>query len=258
MDCHQYYEAEGLHGLYEREIIRFQLTLPHILSDGDLLDVGCREGYWLRFLHERTRLALAGIDISTSRIQAAKQLLDSNASFAVADARRLPLHNRSFTQVTAMETIEHIPEWKSALEELVRVSSQRVVVTVPYNERLKYAKCGGCGSRAPLYGHLHRFTEDDFQFLRDKGDVTFDFFPHPFGVYHYVMRALQVFTKPNVFKKGRQVASSPGDNSNNHLATICPACYDSVPYTKYAERGAELLVKLSTHKPEYLLVRVDK
>lgn len=52
----------------------------------------------------------------------------------VADVRRLPFENDSFSVVTAFEVLEHLPfsEFEKALSEIKRVSSRHIVISLPY------------------------------------------------------------------------------------------------------------------------------
>ena len=223
--------------------------MPHVFPEGSLLDSGCGQGEWLAFLAEQTHLALTGNDISPVRLDLAKRKANGHdIAFEVGDITQLPYADGSFDQVTALETLEHIPNWEKAFSEIVRVASKRVVVTVPYAERIKYETCGNCGSEASLYGHLHSFKEQDFEKQPVDGTMSFEKLYHPHGLGHFIKRAIR-----GVSRKLRHAASV--NETNGHtMSTVCFTCYEEVPYTKYFERAADRLRKLATRSPEYLLV----
>jgi ubiquinone/menaquinone biosynthesis C-methylase UbiE len=252
MDCSLYYDKVGVKERLERDMIRFQQTFPHILTEGSLLDVGCGPGAWLNYVSEITDLVLSGMDISKVRLSHAIELLEDKAiNLSIGDIRHLPFTDNQFTQTTAMEVIEHIPEWQVALSEIIRVSSDRIVITVPYKERLKSETCDNCGSEAYLSGHLHSFTEKDFQYLSADCRISFEMLPPQYGLNHYVKRAISGVI--------RKTTSNFSERENGHsLSTVCQNCYEEVPYTKYAERAIQRLERIIKRTPEYLLIKIEK
>jgi len=253
MDCGLFYDKVGVVGFKPWDLIRFQHTFLHILKEGSLLDVGCGEGFWLNFLSRETDLRLFGSDISTVRLDAAKRNLNnSNIALSVDDIRNLHYKGGEFDQVTALEVLEHVPCWKEGLDELIKVASKRIVITVPYNERLKYELCPECGSKASLDGHLYSFTEENFRNIGIEGYVSFHKLPQVYGLDHYIKRAIKGVAR----KAKSSVITDTKDNNVRNV--ICPDCYKEIPYTKYMERAIQRLLKLITRAPEYLLVKIDK
>lgn len=256
IDYKKYYDSIGELGTNEGEKVRFEQTLPHLLNDGKLLDVGCGEGYWLKFLDEKTLLTLIGIDISPVRLNIAhRNLINSKKkeiTLRVSDIQRLPYNSNSIEQVTALEVLEHIGDWKIGLEELIRVASMRVIITVPYNEKLKYETCKKCGAEAFLYGHLHSFTEKDFENIKNAVKSKFVKLPPAFGLDYYIKRAVRWISR-----KSKSIIIPQSGNSH-FLHTICPHCYNKVIYTKYVERIYYRLNKIILNQPEYLLVEINK
>lgn len=242
MDCKLYYDTLGKTGISERELNRFEKTMPYVLKKGTLCDVGCGEGYWLEYLNQNTELTLFGTDISTERLKQAKE--NSKIRIMNADIRNLPFKDNEIEQITAMEILEHIPDWKKGLEELIRVASKRIIITIPYNEKLKYEICPKCGERAYLYGHMHSFKEKDFKSL-DIDKIEFFKFPGGAKVSYYIKKLLNI-------KKGQI--------HTNTQRTICPQCYTNIPYSlkRKFERGFRRINKILEKSPEYLVIKIDK
>ncbi len=257
MDCGRYYNQEGELGLKSENLERFKETSKHLLDSGSLLDVGCGEGYWLKFLSERTKLQLSGSDVSKIRINLSKKNLHNiNIPLFVDDIRELPYESKEFDQVTALEVLEHVPEWQKGLDELIRVASKMVVITVPYRQKLRYEICPDCGGKAYIDGHLNSFTEDDFQNINSDGKISFKGLQHPLN--YYIKRALK-----EILVKTKKRAGINSENSS--ASTICTNCYSDVPYSKYtksdkkySERAVDRLSKIIKHYPEFLLVQIDK
>lgn len=257
MDCGRYYDQEGELGFKSWDLTRFKGTLKNLLNLGSLLDVGCGEGYWLKFLSERTKLQLFGSDVSPNKLDISRRNLDNkDIPLSVEDIRKLSYENGEFDQVTALEVLEHVPQWQKGLDELIRVASKRVVITVPYNQKLIYEICPNCGGKAYIDGHLHSFTEKDFQDINIDGKVSFKSLQH--SADYYVKRAL----KEILVKTKKRVGIN---NGSGRASTICISCYDKVlrtkyskSYKKYSERAINRLSKLISNYPEFLLVEIDK
>lgn len=253
MDCRRYYDTVGEVGFNHADLVRFKQTFPHLLESGSLLDVGCGEGYWLNHLDEKKNLDLSGLDISPVRLKIARRNVNKEKILLlVADIRKLPYKDGQFDQITALEVLEHIPNWQDGLSELVRVASKKVVISVPYNEKLKYDICPNCKTDAYLSGHLHSFTENDFKSLDIDGDFTFEKLPRAFGLNHYIKIAF------NYTIKGVEKLITMDRESGHALSTVCPNCYEEVPYTKFFERASHRLIRIITRSPEFLLVQIDK
>jgi hypothetical protein len=80
-----------------------------------------------------------------------------------ADVRGLPFKDRAFDLVCCTEVLEHLPAPVLArgVQELQRVSSKYILVTVPFRQRVwnQLFKCRYCGYLGNTMGHLHYFDE---------------------------------------------------------------------------------------------------
>lgn len=87
------------------------------------LDVGCGNGGATRYIAEQLHLTATGIDIGSEEIAEAQR--DSagipNLAFRVADAERLPFENSSYDFIFCCKAFHHIPDWRVAIQEMVRV-----------------------------------------------------------------------------------------------------------------------------------------
>ena len=97
-----------------------------------ILDVGCGEGFVLRHLVRRfPTLAPRGIDARAQALTWARRQGPHTASWVLGDAAQLPFADRSFPVVLCLEVLEHLDRPWSALEELRRVCSGSLIVSVP-------------------------------------------------------------------------------------------------------------------------------
>lgn len=142
---------------------RFRQTLRFVPEDCEsLLDAGCDRGHWLSFVSTRRSIReLQGIDISESRIAEA-QASYPGIHFRAGFLERADELVGSHDVVTCLEALEHIPDWEAVLHSLLRVARRRLLITVPYKERIVETVCIHCGNATPLYGHLRSYDESSF------------------------------------------------------------------------------------------------
>lgn len=109
---------------------RLILELARTQRFDSLLDVGCGPGQLLAAFRERfgTR-RLAGIDLSPAVIEANKRAMPS-AEFHVLDIASGHLSDR-FDLVVCSEVLEHIADSERALQNIRKMCSGSLIVTVP-------------------------------------------------------------------------------------------------------------------------------
>lgn len=110
-------------------------------AGGRCLDVGCGEGRHSLAAYLRPDIDVVGVDLSHDDLQTARtRIADMEAfdpqgriSFLQGDATSLPFPDASFERVICSEVLEHIPNFLSVVNELVRVLKPggRLCVTVP-------------------------------------------------------------------------------------------------------------------------------
>lgn len=106
-------------------VIRLATMLP-----GPLLDFGCGSGAVLKACHD-AGITAYGIELNRKPI--INHLLPEMKKFVTLYEGKFPLpfQDEEFRSATAIEVIEHIPEYETALCELHRVVSEFFVLTVP-------------------------------------------------------------------------------------------------------------------------------
>jgi len=55
----------------------------------------------------------------------------------LADIQQLPFKDQVFDDVRSISVLEHIPAWRKALDELLRVTRNRLIVEVPVNSDIR-------------------------------------------------------------------------------------------------------------------------
>ena len=114
-----------------RESIEF--ILDHLGSDKNekIIDVGCGNGYVLSSINKKGYNNLVGCDI-------VNKLNDNSIPFVLGDILKLPFDNNEFDTVICNHTIEHIMKDQQAMNELIRISKNRVIITTPRQKYYKY------------------------------------------------------------------------------------------------------------------------
>ncbi len=132
-----------------------------------MLDVGCGEGFLLKFLQEQGQnLDYNGSDFSFEAIQWSRANLIPQLRANVADIHTLPYADNSFPLVTCLEVLEHIPDSAVGARELARVSSEYVILSVPHEPYFRGANFLR-GKHIGQWGndpeHLHNYSGRTFR-----------------------------------------------------------------------------------------------
>jgi 23S rRNA (guanine745-N1)-methyltransferase len=115
-------------GYYQPLAEALAAVIIGLLNTGCLLDVGCGEGYYTRYLHahcaESGRLELHGVDIAKPAVMAAAKKLPA-AHYAVASSQRLPYANDYFDVVLR----NFAPAAESELYRIVKPQGYLIIIT---------------------------------------------------------------------------------------------------------------------------------
>ncbi|MGD1860139.1 MAG: class I SAM-dependent methyltransferase [Leptolyngbyaceae cyanobacterium] len=152
-------------------------TLSRIQFDS-FLDVGCAEGYMLAAIRKMFNVQVQGTDLSEEACKRAQEIFQVPAT--PVDAIALPYEDAAFDVVLSSETLEHIPNYKDAFYELLRVARKAVIVTVPQDPPAEVAE--NIRRKIP-HAHIHAFNLSSFQAL-----VPDDYSVQAFGLYSSWLR----------------------------------------------------------------------
>jgi SAM-dependent methyltransferase len=142
---------------------RRRLLLNAIANLGfrDVLDAGCAQPYLLAEIVRRYNVQGYGCDIS-DQVMSANQASMPHCQFRAIDlTREVWPDGRTFDLVISSEVLEHIPDWRTALANLVRMSHRHLLITVPGGKRRTMDK---------LVGHHQHFHGPELlAALEDQG-----------------------------------------------------------------------------------------
>ncbi|MCD4829839.1 MAG: methyltransferase domain-containing protein [Candidatus Cloacimonetes bacterium] len=135
------------------------LRLAGRMRGKNVLEVGSGCGWFCKAAAARGAKVTA-VDLSQrnlDRIKAADPRIDTR----YGDACDLPCEGMAFDLITANEVLEHLEKPQHALDHWRRFLAPggRLLVSVPYRERIRYSLCIHCNRKTPVNAHLHSFDE---------------------------------------------------------------------------------------------------
>ena len=146
------------------DFYRFKLAY-RFLAPGSVLDVGTYFGDFLKIVREHDEIVgkYYGTEINKERADLSNKNI--GAEVVRVDFRNRMLstfEDSSVDNVLCTEVIEHVPDHELAVRELCRVPTKRVIITVPYNEKIVSHLCVHCCQYTPSWGLLHSYRLDSF------------------------------------------------------------------------------------------------
>jgi len=181
-----------------------------------ILDVGSGGGWITSKFKQKGNLFLT--DLSYKNLHLIKK--ENNIESVVADAIALPYKKDKFDYIIMSEVLEHINEPDKVIESLMNLLKRggKIIVTTPYNEKIKYNLCIHCNQLTPVNAHLYSFNIESMKNIcSDFNFSSLDFYKFgnklftitrlsylfrflPFFLWRIIDKILNmVIDKPNTF-----------------------------------------------------------
>lgn len=125
-----------------------------------VLDIACGVGYGSKILCDAEALNVIGCDISKDAIDhAIKNYGNESLSFKMMDATKLNFPDNFFDVIISFETLEHVSEYKTMLNEFFRVLKEdgMLIISTPNKD---VSSKGKEKPRNPF--HSQEFTKSEF------------------------------------------------------------------------------------------------
>ena len=134
-----------------------------------ILDVGCGEGFTMRELREDgVQATMVGVDLSPGALAWNHAHGMARSPLGVVDVHHLPFPDNSFDLVLCLEVLEHLPDSGVGLRELLRLSREHVLVSVPHEPFFRGANLLR-GKHLSALGndpeHMHNYSGRAFRCL---------------------------------------------------------------------------------------------
>ena len=174
------------------------------IKDGDItLDAGCGNGRHSWEVCNKNHSQIIAFDIDTVCVKKNKYMLDSlrkqkgiegNYHLLIANVTKLPFKDGAFNKIICSEVLEHIPEDKSAVEELIRVLNKdgAIGISVPH-----YLAESICWKLSKDYygfpgGHIRKYkTRELLDLVKGAGLSVYTIrHKHAFHSFYWVMRCV--------------------------------------------------------------------
>jgi ubiquinone/menaquinone biosynthesis C-methylase UbiE len=124
--------------LGERHHMQARLKTPDELGyfvGETLIDVGCGYGKYLRYFKLRKKIkTCVGLDLKKKAVHSTKRLFREkgiDVPLIIGDAQNLPFEDDTFDIAFSTDMVEHLPSSPRGVQEIVRVSKDKVVICVP-------------------------------------------------------------------------------------------------------------------------------
>lgn len=136
-------------------------TLPKTTKT--FIDIACGDGYLLHCVtkSKKHKISAYGVDLSYKRLQKTSAHVQ-NVSLFQGTVLKLPFKDNSFDAVVCSETLEHLPDYITALRELLRITKKTLVITVPNEENIMTQHCPKCDHQFYINDHVNSFTAESF------------------------------------------------------------------------------------------------
>ncbi|MDY6786497.1 MAG: methyltransferase domain-containing protein [candidate division WOR-3 bacterium] len=130
-------------------LYRYSIIASLIACKGTILEIGSGNGLLCSF----TDRIIHSLDISQVNNRA-------HALKTEGDIYDMPYRDNTFDTIILSQVLEHLEHPVAALTEIKRILTPEgsVIITVPYNEQIKYTLCIHCNKPTPLNAHLHSFN----------------------------------------------------------------------------------------------------
>ena len=146
--------------------------LWHTASPGSILDVGCGEGVLTSEWAERIDGRIVGIDLPDPKLEAEwRKRQRPNLEYRAEEATRLSFADDEFEMASAIEVLEHVPDPEATLDEMARVASRWLLVSVPREPIWRItnmARGAYLGSLGNTPGHLNHWSKVGFVSLLSR------------------------------------------------------------------------------------------
>lgn len=156
----KYGSCNPAHRWLMRRFLTDASQLVSLARPSKVLEVGCGSGELAGVLFRHSTVSYQGVDLSPDEVARA-QAVQPQWKFQVASAYDLPYADAQFDLVVACEILEHVDDPQRAVDEMARVGSGHLLVSVPWEPVWRLANLARGAYLRQLGntpGHLQHFS----------------------------------------------------------------------------------------------------
>lgn len=149
-------------------INNFQSSLVEIIKSigpQSILDAGCGEGFNIEYISRNYHCEIKGFDLEEEALQNAKERL-GDIHIIKGSVYSIPFPDKSFDLVVCNEVLEHLEYPLDAIKELLRVTKDKIILSVPHEP---FFRIGNFVSLFHFFklgnppGHINHWTHGSFK-----------------------------------------------------------------------------------------------
>jgi ubiquinone/menaquinone biosynthesis C-methylase UbiE len=151
---------------------RYEQLFSLLPKDGiRILEIGSGGGFAVEQI-KKAKCLYFPLDIPHSNLNEINKRTDVKIYPVSGDAFHLPLQDNSFEAIILSEVLEHLEFPMDALKEMTRVLKPggKLLISVPYKEKITYQICVHCNQPTPTHAHFHSFDEKKLtEWVKESG-----------------------------------------------------------------------------------------
>jgi len=147
--------------------------LFHLEKQHNILEIGSGGGFALSEL-QKSQPRFFPLDIPVGNLKKIRDGAYSPTFPCCADAYQLPFRAQSFDLIILAEVIEHLREPGQVLKEVFVLLKKggKVLISVPYREKISFQICVHCNRPTPTHSHFHSFDQTSLTDLISSAGFT--------------------------------------------------------------------------------------
>lgn len=174
----------------ERYVSKNLIKLVSKYGEKNILDIGCATGEYCRKL-ESKGFKCTGVDLNPKYIQIACK---NGIKACVMNVKNLKFEDNSFDTSLLFEVLEHVDDLNTALDEVKRVTSKNILITVPNCSDFYKLKFHGL-----TYEHMLEKDHINFFTKKKLEDLLSNHFKK-FKVIDAESLAIEIITLPKILR----------------------------------------------------------
>ncbi|MFA5134769.1 MAG: class I SAM-dependent methyltransferase [Patescibacteria group bacterium] len=149
--------------------------IAKLVIGNSVLDIGAYFGDFLKvYALINPHAELLATDINEKRVAIIDRSLNRNvARVDFKNGELKTFQNKCVDTIVCTEVLEHVYDNEFAMTELMRVARKRIIITVPFNEKIQQHLCLHCNQYTPPSGHLHEYQLNSFdKYQNDRWKIS--------------------------------------------------------------------------------------